>query len=68
MAKPKASTKKDPQPRNRASVTFIRSSEEWKQHVEDLANQDRCTSVSEFIDRAIAFYARSRGFNPPPMR
>jgi hypothetical protein len=73
MARPKKETapertKSEPASRVRDAVTFIRSSEAWKRHVEELADLDRAPSVSDFIDRAVAHYARSRGFNPPPKR
>ena len=57
-----------PQNRVRHAVTFVRTTKAWKQHVETLADLDRSPSVSDFIDRAVAFYARSRGFDPPPKR
>lgn len=61
-------TKGESVSRVRDAVTFVRSSEGWKRHVEELADLDRAPSVSDFIDRAVAHYARSRGFNPPPKR
>jgi len=54
--------------RKQTAMTLVRSRPEWKAAVESLAEQDRCTSVSEFIDRAIAFYARAQGMQPPPRR
>jgi hypothetical protein len=70
MARPKkkAAPKAEPTSRTRDAVTFIRSSEAWKEHVERLAELDRSPSVSDFIDRAVAHYARSRGFDTPPRR
>jgi hypothetical protein len=69
MARPKKRTPKaEPTSRIRDAVTFIRSSEAWKAHVEQLADLDRAPSVSDFIDRAVVHYARSRGFDPPPRR
>jgi hypothetical protein len=60
--------KGEPVSRVRDAVTFVRSSEGWKRHVEKLADLDRAPSVSDFIDRAVAHYARSRDFDPPPKR
>lgn len=57
-----------PARRVRYAVTFVRSSPAWKEHVEKLADLDRAPSVSDFIDRAVAAYARSRGFDVPPKR
>lgn len=72
MARPKKTTPDPPKPapvaRVRDAVTFVRSSPAWKEHVERLAELDRAPSVSDFIDRAIAHYARSRGFDVPPKR
>jgi hypothetical protein len=69
MARPKKlAPKAGPVSRIRDTVTFIRSTEAWKAHVEQLADLDRAPSVSDFIDRAVAHYARSRGFDPPPKR
>ncbi len=73
MARPKKKTvpegTKGEQPsRVRDAVTFVRSSPGWKEHVEKLADLDRAPSVSDFIDRAVAHYARSRGFDAPPKR
>jgi hypothetical protein len=73
MAKPKKKTapessKPAPVARVRDAVTFVRSSVAWKEHVEKLAELDRAPSVSDFIDRAVAEYARRRGFDVPPKR
>jgi hypothetical protein len=69
MARPKKrAPKAGPVSRVRDTVTFIRSTEAWKEHVERAAELDRAPSVSDFIDRAIAHYMRSRGFDPPPRR
>ncbi len=57
-----------PASRTRATVTMIRSTQAWKEAVEKLAELDRAPSVSDFIDRAVAHYARSRGFDAPPRR
>lgn len=54
--------------RKQTAALLIRSKPEWKAAVEALAEEDRCTSVSEFIDRAVAFYARAQGMQPPPRR
>jgi hypothetical protein len=43
-------------------VTMVRSSTEWKQALEALADWDRCTSLAELLDRAVASYARERGY------
>lgn len=43
-------------------VTQIRSSTEWKQEIARLAEWDHAESVAELIDRAIACYARERGY------
>jgi hypothetical protein len=54
--------------RLRNAAIIIRSTEAWKAHVEKAAELDRAPSISDFIDRAVAHYARSRGFDPPPRR
>lgn len=55
--------------RKRAAVTAIRSSEEWKSELESLAEWDRATTVAELIDRAVAYYAKERGYpGSMPMR
>jgi hypothetical protein len=72
MARTKKTAPESPKPapvvRVRDAVTFVRSSLAWKEHVEQLAELDRAPSVSDFIDRAVAHYARSRGFDAPPKR
>lgn len=62
------SKKKPPQHREQKAVTFVRSSEEWKTWLEATAKLDRCSSISELIDRALVEYARSRRYDPPPRR
>ena len=61
-------SKPEPVVRVRDAVTFVRSSAAWKDAIEKLAELDRAPSVSDFIDRAVAHYARSRGFDAPPKR
>jgi hypothetical protein len=61
-AAPKSSKPKSEPSRVREAVTFIRSSDEWKAFVEEFRDWDRATSTAELIDRAIAFYARERGY------
>jgi hypothetical protein len=73
MARPKKKTAAEsPKPasvaRVRDAVTFVRSSLAWKEHVEKLAELDRAPSISDFIDRAVVHYARSRGYDVPPKR
>jgi hypothetical protein len=65
MAKKKPGPKPDPQ-RVREAVTAIRSSDAWKAYVEELAEFDRATSVSELMDRAIVAYAKQLGFKKSP--
>jgi hypothetical protein len=48
-------------------VASIRGTPEWKTWLEDLAKANR-QSVSGMIDLALADYARTRGFKPPPER
>jgi len=63
--------KRDDKPKEqriRDGVILVRGARAWKEHVERLAEQDRCPSVSDFIDRAVAHYARSKGFEVPPRR
>lgn len=43
-------------------MTRIRSSGEWKEAIAHLAEWDHAGSVAELIDRAIACYARERGY------
>ncbi len=69
MARPKAKTtpggKPGPKPdpaKTRGAMTLVRSSEAWKSAVAEFAEFDRCTSVSELIDRAVVAYARERGY------
>jgi hypothetical protein len=67
-AKKKAPVKGKPRPkaaRVRGSVTFLRSTEEWKAAVERFAEWDRATTVTELVDRAVASYARERGYPEP---
>ena len=55
--------------RSRNVVTNLRSTPEWKVAISELAEWDRATTVAELIDRAIAHYARERGYpNPIPRR
>jgi hypothetical protein len=51
--------------RVRVTTTMIRSSVEWKQAVEELAEADRAVSLSELFDRAIVAYARQIGHKKP---
>jgi hypothetical protein len=72
VAKQQPKSKPGPKPdpsRVRVTTTMVRSSEAWKTAVESLAEFDRCSSVSELIDRAVAQYARHVGYNRAiPMR
>ena len=47
--------------RARVTTTMIRSSPEWKQAVEELAEADRAVSLSELFDRAIGAPWSARG-------
>jgi hypothetical protein len=60
-----AGRKPQPAERVRKAVTMVRSSDAWKTAVEQLAEWDRATSVSELIDRAVVAYARGRGYDQP---
>jgi hypothetical protein len=64
MAKPKKKPGPKPDPtRVRDAVTNVRSTEAWKNAVEEFAEWDRAPSVSDLIDRAIVAYARERGYD-----
>lgn len=71
MGKKKAPNPKTSQPskdsarRLRTAMTLVRSSEPWKEAVEQFADWDRATSISELVDRAIISYARERGYDKP---
>lgn len=61
--KPKGRPGPKPDPtRVRDATTMVRSSAAWKAFLEQLAEYDRATSVSELIDRAVIRYAREIGF------
>lgn len=60
-----AGRKPQPPERVRKAVTMIRSADEWKEAVEQLAEWDRASSISELIDRAVVAYARARGYDRP---
>jgi hypothetical protein len=68
VAKKKGSPK--PQPRRiRSATTNIRSSPEWKEWVDGLAEFDRAPSVNELFDRALVAYAREIKYpKPAPKR
>ena len=67
MAKRKAANgKKPPVPTTAKSVAF-RVSAEYAKWLERAASQDR-SSVSAFLDRACAHYAKSIGLDAPPER
>jgi hypothetical protein len=53
------------QSRLRDAATFIRSTQAWKQFVEEFADWDRAPSVSDLIDRALVSYARERKYDKP---
>lgn len=59
--------KREPK-RTREAATFIRSSEEWKQWIERLAEFDRGSSVADLLDRAAVAYAKKIGFDEPAPR
>jgi hypothetical protein len=66
MAKPKKKPGPKPDPaRVRDAVLNVRSTEAWKQAVEEFAEWDRAPSVSDLMDRAIVSYARERGYDKP---
>jgi hypothetical protein len=60
-----AGRKPKPTERVRKAVTMIRSADEWKAAVEQFAEWDRASTVSELIDRAVVAYARARGYDRP---
>ncbi len=60
--------KPDPS-RVRSATTIIRSMPAWKEWIEEFAEFDRCSSVSELLDRALVSYARDAKFpKPAPKR
>jgi hypothetical protein len=61
MAKKKPGPKPDPT-RTRNAVINVRSTEAWKQAVEEFADWDRAPSASDLVDRAVVSYARERGY------
>jgi hypothetical protein len=61
MAKKKPGPKPDPS-RVRTDTIMVRGMTAWKEWVEEFAEFDRATSLSELIDRALVSYARERGF------
>lgn len=66
MAEPKKPKgKPGPKPdasRVRDASTMVRSTPAWKLAVEEFAEWDRAPSVSDLVDRAIAAYAREKGY------
>jgi hypothetical protein len=60
MAK-KGAPKPEPN-RVRSATTNLRSTPEWKEWAEKLAEHDRAPSLIELIDRALVAYARGVGF------
>jgi hypothetical protein len=52
----------------RATSLGVRCRPSWLAHLAKLAEQDRAASVSDFLDRAVEHYARSKGLPTPPPR
>jgi hypothetical protein len=72
VAKKKAPAEPEPKPkvhRVRDATTNIRSTQEWKAWVDELADFDRAPSVNDLVDRALVAYAREIKFpKPAPKR
>lgn len=63
MAKKKADAKPTGG-KGRTNLTNIRSTEDWKAWLDELAQFDRST-VADVIDHALVDYARAKGFPKP---
>jgi hypothetical protein len=53
--------------RRKPPALQMRGEPEWKKWLEELAAYDR-SSAADVVDRALAHYARTIGFRPPPGR
>jgi hypothetical protein len=66
--------KKKPGPKpteggGRVAATTLRSTDAWKEWVEEFTLWDRSPSVSDLVDRALIVYARERRYPVlPPKR
>jgi len=55
--------------RARPASTMLRSSEDWKTWLAELASYDRGSTVADLLDRAVVSYAREIKFpKPAPKR
>jgi hypothetical protein len=74
VAKKKTPAAPEPGPKPRVhrvrdATTNIRSTQEWKAWVDELADFDRAPSVNDLVDRALVSYAREVKFpKPAPKR
>ena len=63
----KKPTKKQPSEEPRDSLLAVRCKASWKAWVESFAERERVTPT-QLVDQGLAELARSRGFEPPPVR